>query len=820
MSKSIVTTKFATYTFGGKPVEFYRVERESLKDSGVTATPVGSHMILILDRSGSMYGTMRDVKSVVRKLLTLSEFNTPNLMVSLVTYSSSGDVKKHFHRVPVSEVMRTDSPQLREVDNLQATCMTCISQSLVMAEGMINDNEVTAITLHTDGFANDASPSSEARAIGSIVKKLATHPKVFVNTIAHGGWCDYGMMSSISNALSGVCLQARDIHQVYSSIHGTMALLAGSVAPAVEIAKGRANYTMFVSTSAKKVLLSDDNMLVQGLSEADDKSAYRLYKISENEYNSLSVPVNGDTAEVNPILAYARGQVARGNLNTAKYAMVATRNGDLLAEHAKALVSSEVAALAGALEGALFAPTAYRALGSYGLPSTGPSVLSVLSTLHLHRASIQVDMKALAAGYQRRGVKRIPGVRREDGSVEAPSVESRYRTASDSFAQVNGFELNRNTASINMLVSQPMDIFRVADNTRIANVAGVDLGDLRSFNNYTIVGDGSVNVKSLTLKTGEASAYNALKALGLALGAFTPNAPFMVDLSTLPLVDYNTTFDTINPEDLQNLTRITVLSKILDGLVKGESVSLTTDQIAKLKEIYMSPGLNFSPPTTTEYADLQEALAKGQVDTKLSYKINFGTPAMTSVGKLKSGNEYLQRRFAATQGSTKVDKPTLNMVADPNVTFSLKKLTSATKLDAVDDISYPIYEGFLGLGDTKPVHDVLKLVGCMTPTQFLKDIRSGNKEAMVEAVSSAQECVNNAIEAIYNKLRPLAFYIGASGIVPDSLGAVSMSSEDFATKYPEAKLSKDEKDEGTFFVLPNGTVITVFVKGEYFSTGN
>lgn len=37
------------------------------------------------------------------------------------------------------------------------------------------------------------------------------------------------------------------------------------------------------------------------------------------------------------------------------------------------------------------------------------------------------------------------------------------------------------------------------------------------------------------------------------------------------------------------------------------------------------------------------------------------------------------------------------------------------------------------------------------------------------------------------------------------------------TKYPEAKLSKVEMEEGSFFVLPNGLVITVYVKGEPFS---
>jgi hypothetical protein len=86
-------------------------------------------------------------------------------------------------------------------------------------------------------------------------------------------------------------------------------------------------------------------------------------------------------------------------------------------------------------------------------------------------------------------------------------------------------------------------------------------------------------------------------------------------------------------------------------------------------------------------------------------------------------------------------------------------------------------------------------------------------------VTEAGKHVDNAIEAIYDRIRPLAFYIGATGLIPDGLDAKTMTADQFAAAYPDAKLSKAEKEEGTFFVLPNGVVITVYVKGEYFSTG-
>lgn len=287
-------TKFPIRNFKGIPTKFFRCEREDQTAQTVVEGRKPSHHILCVDRSGSMYGTIGDVKSTIEKLLTLTEFRDPSLRISLISYSSQGDVKLHFKAVTVADVMATDSPQLREIRSIRATCMTCISQGLAMAETLIDDADVTCVTLHTDGYANDRSPMAESTAIKGTVEKLKKHPGVFVNTIGYGDYCDYNLLSSISNALSGVCIQARGIKQVYEAVYNTTKLLAGSVAPALEIARGKASYAMFVSNSARKVLGSTENLLVQGLAATDDKSAYRLSELTEAEYTALQAPVNGE----------------------------------------------------------------------------------------------------------------------------------------------------------------------------------------------------------------------------------------------------------------------------------------------------------------------------------------------------------------------------------------------------------------------------------------------------------------------------------------------------------------------------------------------
>jgi len=810
-------TKFSLRNFSGKPTKHFRVERDDLTGQAPVAKKTPSHHIFVIDRSGSMYGDMEAVKSMTEKLLTLGEFDDPTLRVSLITYSSQGDVKLHFQHVTVADVMKASSPHLKEIRSIRATAMTCISQGLVLAETVIDDKETTCITLHTDGFANDASPSAEARTIAATVEKLKKHPNLFVNTIAYRDYCDFNLLSSISNGLSGACIQARDIKQVYEALYNATALLAGSMAPAIEASKGKADYIAFISKSARKVLGSEDNLVVRGLSSTDDRSVYRYFEVTEAEYAKLACPETLGTPSAGAISTYCRAQISEGHHNTAKYALVAMKNETLLNTHYRALVSSDVAAFAGAVEETLFSDSEYPLAADFGLAAKGPSVLKVLSVLDQHAKSLSVNLKVLVSGYKRRGLKRVPGVRLEDGTLQPPTVESRYRTANEEWVAVNGFELNRNTATVNMLVSQPIDLYPHNGNVRVASVAGIDLTPLKAFNNYTLVSDGSLNVNQIMLKTSDKRCFRELKDLGVVTGEYAPGGAFAIDFSNLPLVDFESSFDSVAPDEVRDLARLTVLSKILSGMSKGESTAMTAEQVAELKKHYLSSALYFSPPTTNEQADLKDAIALGKIDTRLSYKIDVGIPAMTSVTKLKSGNEGLQRRFTSAFHGKPVEKSNLSEILLPGTTWDVKKLTARTQLDETDTISYPIYEGILGTGATTEVERVLKLAGHEDPKGFLKSLKGSDHEAVVASVADALRLVDGMIESFYDRIRPLAFYIGATGLVPDSLNAKAFTSEAFATQYTDAKLSKAEKEDGTFFVLPNGLVVTVFVKAEYFT---
>jgi len=804
-------SKFALRNFAGKPVKYFTVESEDL---GSTQAPAAvkkpSHHILVIDRSGSMYGDMAAMTATVEKLLTLAEFNDDSQRVSLISYSSMGDVKLHFNKVTVGDVMQPGSPYLQAIRSIRVTGLTCISQSLSLAEGLVDDNETTCISLHTDGYANDRSPSQETRDIQTALDKLKKHPALFVNTVAHRDWCDFNLMSSIANQMSGVCIQAKGIKGVYDALYNTQGLLNKGVETAIGASIGDASYVGFVSLSAKKVLGSNASIMVKGLLDSDDKTVYRYTEVDEASYNASTATENPYKA----IQVYARCQLAEGNLNAAKYALVSLRNLDLLKKHYRALVGTEVAALVADLEQSLFSQEKWASSADYGLGASSATVLQVLSVLGQYPKAVMVNVKRLSANYKRRGLKKVAGVRKEDGTLEAPTTISMDRFPGD-YLPLGSVDANRNTATINILVSKHIQL--VTAGVIVEEVAGIKLDNLKDFRNFTIVGDGQVCTPILPIKVSDKRCFKALADLGVVSGDFDPNTEYDIALGDLPLVDFDASF-AVPADTFGTLARLTAVSKILSAVSKESSEAYTAEQIAALKGHYLTSSLYFSPPTTNSYTDLTEALNKGEVDSRLSYKVEIGTADITALSKLPSANAFLERRFTLTVDGADVPKPKMTEFLNPDAVWGVKALGPKIKLTPVDELLFPLFSEFLGLTTystfSKTLHDLdasldvdvsAVLAHCMTP------------DGLVEFLSKARKMVDSAIDDIYTKtVSPLVFFVGSTGIVPDEFGCKAMSAEQIEAKFPTITLSKDEKD-GTFFVLPNDVLLTVFTKGEYFT---
>ena len=610
--------RFALRNFKGTPVKHFLVESEDLTGAAPTAVKKPSHHIMIIDRSGSMYYDLESLKGTLEKLLTLAEFNDDTQRVSLLSYSSSGDVKLHFAKVTVGDVMAASSPYLKELRSILVTGMTCISQSLTMAETLVDDSETTCISLHTDGYANDRSPSQENRDIQAAVDNLKKHPALFVNTLAYNNYCDFNLMASIANQLSGKCLQVKGIKEVYQALYDTQALLSGGTSPTVKVDILKADYAVFLSYSAKKVLGSASSIQVNGLKDTDDKTVLRFKEIEPDVYANGSWAISHEPSYD---LAYARAMIADGNINAAKYALVSSRDDFLLREHYRALVPSEVAVMASGIESAMFDGLTRVCTSDYGLGESKATVLQVLNVLGSYPKAVKVNVAKLSKNYKRRGLKRLAGTRAEDGTFTPAAVATVDRNPGE-LTPLGSVDVNRNTATVNILVIKPVRLVRdlvKSENgesyTAIDEVAGISLDGLKDFKNYTVVSDGVVCTPVLTVQISDKRCFAALSALGVVSGNFDPTAEYDINMGDLPVVDFDKSFS-VGHDELERLARLTVLSKILSAAVKESSDAYTTEQLAVLKEVHLSGALYFSPPTTNDYTDLSEALATGKVATR------------------------------------------------------------------------------------------------------------------------------------------------------------------------------------------------------------
>lgn len=745
-----------------------------------SSAKIPGHHIAIVDRSGSMWGSMEELRATLEKLFTLQEFQTPDLRVSLVSYSSQGDCIVHFERALVENIVALNSPQMAQVRSLRPTGLTCISQALKVAKGLVRDNEVTGITLHSDGYANDRSPTMESNELD---KAAVSFPStVFCNTIAYSDWCDFGLLSRIANTMGGSCVRVKSARQVQEAFEGTMRTLAGKVVPAVTVALEGSDY-LAIKIGAK-VLGSTKDIVINGVEAGDTVEVVRLFNVGSNVSTPLPVEVENIALRI-----VARAYLAEGKLIACKQALVSARS-PVIQEHYRALAVSDVATLAEAIDASFVngeTPTA-----SYGVVSSGPTVIDVVRYVTDNLSAFKVHMPTLRDNYKRRGLKKVAGVRQADGSLTAPRYELVTKKGVET-SNVGNITLNRSTATVNILLTQKADLVDTETGEVIKEVAGVPL-NLSTFNNYTIVGDGVVTLAVLPLVCEDERVRAGLCSL---LGCPTTlDAQVNVPLAKLPVVSFGSE-SSVSQKDVSQLFRLMALGKILNAALKGKSDTLTAEQIAELAKFNLTPGMSFSPPTTNDYTDLTEALNTGKVDTRVGYTVDIGNTSIAAPDSLPSANAFLERRFTCTVDGVAVEKPKATDILNPKAVWGVKELGKKVKLTEIDDFLFPIFEEFLGINKSG-----------------IADLMGARDEEMLQKL---QKKIEAQTDVLYDSLSEVVFYIGATGSLPDSIKAEMLTADEIQVRFPTLKLSKNAREEGTFFVLPDSTLITVYRENQYFT---
>jgi Mg-chelatase subunit ChlD len=818
-------SKFTLYNLLGKERAYYQVDRiEVEKPSKPSKKKTLAHSIIIIDRSGSMYSYLEDLKNTLLKLLTLDEYSQFDLLVTLISYSSEGDCTVHFQRRPIQEIMKRDSKEQKEIKRIHVTGLTCISQAMQLASSLAKDEELTCITLHSDGYANDPGANTESKTLEKLCADMANRP-VFVNTIAYTDYSDFRLLSKVANSVSGSCLKAGNIKQVYDSLYNTEKLLGSSVTPPLELPLERGyDYQVFVSHQGGKVNGAADTLKIRGLKEDHDAFVYKYKQLTEAEYKKLKDVPEVQTSEA--VLAFARTQLSEGAINTSKYALASTYDATLIERHGKALTNLQVAALAQDLDTVLFQPGILQEHEVLDHVPVNPriSVLALAGLLARHKNDFVVNLEHLKSNYVRRGLRRVQGTRDENGKLIEPALKTEFTDKGD-YAAVSSFDINRNTANLNMLITRPVQLVPRNGGKPIKEVAGIKLDKLMTFNNYTMIGDGELNVPNLKIRLSSREFFDMLKKEGVLemdgrpAEKYDAKTDYTLRLDMLPLVP---PFEgAIDLEGVfEDLADIKVLSSILAAHLKEEAELYTSEQVEALKKHYLSKNLYINFPTTTEYTDLQQALAEGSVDSRVSYKIDIGNRHIVNLGKLMSANKFLDRLYEIhDKNGQKIDKPTFEEFLDGDVTVRHKQLSARTKITAVDEFMRRVFDDFLGLTSNGVVSGILKRVGVTDLLKVLQEKHKGKKVSRadyVAALSDARRKLDAYAEDIYQeKVSPLVFYIGSTGVLPDEMDTKALTAEQLTAKYPDLALSKDEQ-EGMFFEIGE-TILSVYAKNEYFS---
>jgi hypothetical protein len=786
------------------------VSLEEVDTSVTTAVKAAAHLVFVCDASGSMYSVMGQLRSMVQKFCTIAEYKGSAMFISICSFASAGDLRIHADRVLPDAFMADGSKELAQLQSLQARGCTGLSQGLKWAEKAAKPGEQTAVLLLSDGYANDRSAGEERRIIDIVMDGFRKRSDVVLNTIALGSYADWALLAYMANMGSGVCFQAPTVKEVWDTLMTTGTQLTGQQVPAVEIPLKGASY--LVAVASGKVIGGSTDMTLKGLTPGDKVRVYRY------------VPGLGKSgaATDEAILAYARCQLAEGNINACKRALLGTRLQDINVKHARALTSEDLAALANDLDALLASGTAGLArLAEAKLPGADEaSVLQVLELLNEYRANVQVDAAAISNGYKRRGVKRIPGTRLPDGTVQIPDYSSEYKDASP-FVEFSGATFSANNANASVRVERPINI-KDAQGNVVAERAGVKLDKLRSYAQYTIVGDGVLCVSQLNVRINNKRLFAQLQTLGCIPAGETLDTEktYCISFSGRPMIDYSTVFEANAYNGLmKDVLTLSALASLFSSVKKGKSSDYTAEQVASLKECYITEGGNFSPPTTTVYADREEALRTGVLDTRVTTEVILGTQEILSASTLGSANKFLDRRFTASRGGTAVDIKAPLFLED-DVTFGIKALTARTKLTTVDTLLYPLYLDFLGLGSPGAIgQELTRLLQYNAPQVegFYRVLRSKNPDQIIELLDEVVGAISSAKEKRMADVRRLVFYIGATGTVPDELGCKPMNLEQVKVACPQLQgLSKDETDAVFYQVGDN--LLTIYRSTTEFTT--
>ena len=780
-------------------------------------TPAKADLVAVIDRSGSMWGEIDNVKSGLSKLLGVHEVlgGGVDLTLSLISYSSHGDCIKHFERVPMDKAT-TDNTVASQIESIRSTGLTGMSQAVQMAKTLKQPGRVLYVVLMSDGYCNDPGVRSEQQGSQKAVDEIVTAGGI-VSTLCYGGYADFAFLNGLATAGKGVCLRAGSAKEFYLAMETGARAAANLQAQAIVLKADGAEIVVCIDPRAKTVMsaVGGKDLVLTSLPSPDAK-AYRFVKADSGHAGPASTSEESALAA----LLAARAMLDHGDVTRAKEFVIGSAAQDAR-KFWRALTSAEQRDLTGAIDAVLFGDDPITLDDTLSVIPPGASILDVFAVMEEFKpGTIQVHLPSLKSAYQRRTVPRVAGSLAADGTI----TPFRYSLEGDGseWANVTGIVLSRTSPNASLQTMIPAYLKDEQTGEGVDKIGPVDLTDkLKMVRNYTIVGDGSVLTEKARFKVNDRRAREALSALGLQVNPETWEVE--IDFSKMAVASKDPGDCLPSVTDVNRMLSAAALAKLLAAVKpEGESAEFDPATVVALKEHGLTPAMNFSPPTTTPYADRKKALADGVIDTRIGYEVFVGTPAMPQLMKdLYGGDEFLKRRFEAKLGGTDVAKEFMEgAIMLDGAVFSAKALTARTKLNEADAAAYAVNCGALGVpeaGAEAALLDALIFAygdkaAAKAAADKIAECRTGkmDRATAIGEVDAIRRRIEAAISRFWAAhISPVVMYTGGTGAVPASIKAKSVELASINGSLPKAM-----KEEGVFFLTPGGLLITIVASQE------
>lgn len=550
---------------------------------------VSNHHVLIFDRSGSMYMTIKDLVEDMK--LFISERIPQKDTISIAWFSSEGG--QHSFVLKNCPAASTDRI-VKGLDSLASVLgTTCFSEVLSEVPSVIDDGTMLADTasllFFTDGYPVVSNVQREMKSVYDAITRIA--PKIGNAVIVgYGQYYNKKVLAEMASALGAQLVHASQLTNFYAYLDSGYALLGG----------------------AKKVQVHLPDGGEPDLVLTIDKETDGVAEVEYDEDGNVSVPdtigslwavytdscpdgVKLGREQLGVVYAAAALMLANEWADEALELMSGIGDVKVVQMVSNAWTLDDYARAAVWMRQAVFNSNARFAGGKKVGCLPDPDAFCVLDALELLSSDSEAFMHpSKGFEYKRTGVPR----KRKEGYP--PFIDDGKPVA------LTSITFNESRMNVSLLASA----------TGTVNVGPNDLGlpekyPCVKFNNYTFVKDGNLNVEWIWAATSK----ETWEALYESTGAVDPNykweegVPYMVDFQTMPMINskYTSTeysaqeVASLRIQELYGMVSQKCISYLLSQMEEEGFVEVAGDLSLEQQEFLASKGISpkgaYQPPT-------------------------------------------------------------------------------------------------------------------------------------------------------------------------------------------------------------------------------